>query len=99
MGGCFQAIILSTMLNGFKLLIKFLKKTYISSVWYNRISLPAPKICTEGIYQTEDDTYPAWTITLARGPTEYCSDTIFREYDKDIELHCHKIIVINNYHG
>ena len=86
MGGCFQAIILSTMLNGFKLLIKFLKKTYILSVWYNRISLLAPKICPEGFYQTEDDTYSAWTITLACGTTGYCSDTIFCEYDKDIEL-------------
>ena len=86
MGVCFQTIILSTMLNGFKLLIKFLKKTYILSVWYNRISLLAPKIHTEGINQTEDDTYPAWTITLTRGQYGYCSDTIFCEYDKDIEL-------------
>ena len=69
MGGCFQAIILLSLLNGFKLDMKFLKETYSLSISYNRISLLPPKICPEGIYQTEADAYSARTITLARGPT------------------------------
>ena len=105
-GGCFQAIILSTMLNGFKLLLKFLPESYSLSISYNKISLLPPKICLEAIYQTEADPYSTWMKILARGPTWillwYYHVGIWQGYwilSVIYIIYQCKIIVINNYHG
>ena len=94
------------MWNGFKLLIKFLKKTYILSVWYNRMSLLSCKICTEDTLQTDADQYSASIITLAQGNMWvllwYYISWIWQGYWTLSEIYiiyqC-KIIVIKNYHG
>ena len=64
MGTCFLAIILSTMFNAFKLLLKFINETYSLSVWYNRISLLPPKKCAEATFLTEADWYSAYATTI-----------------------------------